>query len=210
MFHTFQNHVDEKSFWSRRVECHLLQLVAMENNFTAQDVARMIESGELRVKHSARRKKTVTLKRSGGRWELAAPVHYDARGDLAQIAQLLTRLSAKSGAGASDEDLLARARTLNSTYFKDDIEPQSVKWVENQNSRWASCSPASHSIRVSHRLQAVPEWVLDAVLVHELAHLRESDHGPRFRELTDRYARSRDADIFLEGFSRGIDYGSPQ
>lgn len=204
------NHVDEKTFERRRVESHLLQLVAMKNSFTAQDVARMIESGELHVKHSARRKKTVTLKRSGGQWELAAPMHYDVRTDLAQIAQLLTRLSAKSGAEASDEDLLARARTLNSAYFKDDIEPQSVKWVENQNSRWASCSAVSNSIRVSHRLQAVPDWVLDAVLVHELAHLRESDHGPRFRELTERYPRSRDADIFLEGFSRGIDYESPQ
>lgn len=200
--------MEEKTFLERRVECHLVQLIAMGNSFTAQDVARMLESGELSIKHSSRRKKTVTLKRSGGRWVLAAPVHYDPRSDLGQIAQLLTRLSAKSGRETSDDDLLSRARELNTTYFNDGIDPESVKWVENQNFRWASCSTATHSIRMSHRLQVVPEWVLDAVLVHELAHLRESDHGPRFRELTDRYARSRDADIFLEGFSRGIDYGS--
>ncbi len=208
MFHTLQTMWMKKLFVQRRVECHLIQLIAMGNSFTAQDVARMLETGELNIKRSARRKKTVTLKRSGGRWELAAPVHYDPRNDLGQIAQLLTRVSAKSGRETSDEDLLSRARELNTTYFNDGIEPESVKWVENQNSRWASCSTVTHSIRVSHRLQAVPEWVLDAVLIHELAHLRESDHGPRFRELTDRYARSRDADIFLEGFSRGIDYGS--
>lgn len=185
----------------------LIEMVAMNDSFTRHDVLRMLDSGELRVKYSARRKKTVTLKRSGGAWELAAPLHYDPRVAPEQIAQLLTRVSKKTTQPSSDSDLMQRAQKLNDTYFGDGIEPQAVRWVENQNSRWASCSAATGSIRVSHRLKDVPDWVLDAVLVHELAHLRESDHGPRFRALAHRYERMRDADIFLEGFSRGIELG---
>ena len=60
--------------------------------------------------------------------------------------------------------------------------PSSVRWVTNQQARWASCSPGSREIRVSSRLRQCPEWVIDAVLVHELAHLQEVDHiGPVLR-----------------------------
>jgi hypothetical protein len=46
--------------------------------------------------------------------------------------------------------------------------------------------------------------VLDAVIVHELAHLIEPNHSPRFRELEARYPRRHDADLFLEGYHLGL------
>jgi hypothetical protein len=46
--------------------------------------------------------------------------------------------------------------------------------------------------------------VLDAVIVHELAHLIEPNHSPRFRELETRYPRRREADLFLEGYTLGL------
>jgi predicted metal-dependent hydrolase len=54
-------------------------------------------------------------------------------------------------------------------------------------------------------LRTVPGWVLDAVLVHELAHLVEPTHSARFRRLADRYPRMREADTFLAGFTLGLD-----
>ena len=63
---------------------------------------------------------------------------------------------------------------------------------------------ATREIRISSRLRAAPPWVLDAVIVHELAHLLEPNHSPRFRELEGRYPRRRDADVFLEGYLLGL------
>lgn len=67
--------------------------------------------------------------------------------------------------------------------------------------RWASCSPADASIRISDRLRESPDWVLDYVLVHELAHLLESGHTPKFWALVRRYPRTERAIGYLQGVS---------
>ena len=66
-------------------------------------------------------------------------------------------------------------------------------------------------IRLSHRLQAMPAWVVDYVLVHELAHLLEPAHGPGFRRLVEGYPRAERAEGFLEGFlvGTGADPAAP-
>ena len=67
----------------------------------------------------------------------------------------------------------------------------------NQVSRWGSCSPASGEIRISDRVAPFPGWVLDAVIVHELAHLVEANHSPAFHALADRYPKQERAYGFL-------------
>ena len=69
--------------------------------------------------------------------------------------------------------------------------------------RWASCTPADATIRVSEKLREVPGWVLDHVLVHELVHLREPRHGPAFRAAEAAYPRSERAIGYLEGLAAG-------
>lgn len=73
--------------------------------------------------------------------------------------------------------------------------------------RWASCTPADTTIRVSERLRDVPAWVLDYVLVHELAHLREAGHNARFWELVRRYPKTERAIGYLEGLSAAAGWG---
>ncbi len=87
--------------------------------------------------------------------------------------------------------------------------PASVRWVTNQTARWGSCSYYSGDIRVSHRLRVVPEWVLDSVLVHELAHLTYPDHSPDFHRLADGYPRHDEAGVFLAGYGLGLSTGRP-
>ncbi len=58
--------------------------------------------------------------------------------------------------------------------------PATVRWVDNMTMRWGSCTPADGTIRISSRLRAMPTWVLDYVLVHELAHLIAPGHDRRF------------------------------
>jgi hypothetical protein len=70
-----------------------------------------------------------------------------------------------------DAELAERAERLSGQCFEGRARPTSVRWVTNQNTRWGSCTPSEGSIRLSHRLQGMPEYVVDYVLVHELAHL---------------------------------------
>ena len=76
-----------------------------------------------------------------------------------------------------------------------------MRWVTNQSARWGSCTPGDRTIRLSDRLQQMPGWVVDYVLVHELAHLLESGHTPEFWAWVDRYPRAEKAKGYLEGYS---------
>jgi hypothetical protein len=116
------------------------------------------------------------------------------------IAEMLRRLDAKDERGRrSMDDLLRRARTLSARYFDGRAKPASVRWVDNQRGRWGSCTPADRTIRLSRRLDGMPDWVVDYVLVHELAHLIEPGHDERFWALVARYPRSERARGYLEG-----------
>jgi predicted metal-dependent hydrolase len=76
-------------------------------------------------------------------------------------------------------------------------QPARTDWADNQSARWGSCTPARGTIRISRRLAEFPGWVLDYVIVHELAHLAVHGHGPDFWALVDRYPRTERARGFL-------------
>ena len=95
--------------------------------------------------------------------------------------------------------LAARAGRLSEQYLGGRAVPDTVRWVTNQNTRWGSCTPAEASIRLSHRLQGMPDYVIDYVLLHELAHLLVPGHGPEFWKLLDAYPRTERARGYLEG-----------
>ncbi len=98
-------------------------------------------------------------------------------------------------------DLPARARRLARTMGLP--RPASVVWSDRQQHRWGSCTPADGAIRLSSRLAAFPTWVLDYVLVHELAHLVHADHGPEFQAIVTRYPMAERATGFL--IAKGYD-----
>ncbi|HMD64607.1 MAG TPA: SprT family zinc-dependent metalloprotease [Stellaceae bacterium] len=56
--------------------------------------------------------------------------------------------------------------------------------VRDQKSRWGSCS-GSGNLSFSWRLIFAPEPVIDYVVAHEVAHLAEMNHGPRFWRLVE-------------------------
>jgi len=57
--------------------------------------------------------------------------------------------------------------------------------MRDTTSRWGSCSP-SRAISLSWRLIFAPDFVRDYVVAHEVAHLKEMNHGPRFWALVRR------------------------
>jgi len=160
---------------------------------------------EVEVRVSARRKKTATAFWQDGRVIVVMPAHVRGKARTELVTRLVARVVARRpGLHASDEILQRRAGALADRYV-DGVRPTSVRWVTNQGKRWGSCTIETGEIRLSHRLQVVPDWVLDAVLVHELAHLVEPGHTARFRAIIDRHPRQHDAGTFLEGFSLGME-----
>ena len=75
--------------------------------------------------------------------------------------------------------------------------------VDNQAWRWGSCTPSDGAVRISSRLAREPGWVLDYVIVHELAHLLVASHGQAFWALVNRYPRTERARGFL--MARGLE-----
>ena len=102
-------------------------------------------------------------------------------------------------------DLAARARKLARLYGMP--RPRRVEWSDRQLGRWGSCTPSEGSIRISSRLGDFPDWVLDYVLVHELAHLVHADHSPAFHAVVARYPKAERAIGFLiaKDFERGVE-----
>jgi predicted metal-dependent hydrolase len=157
------------------------------------------------VRTSTRRRKTAGAFWKDGRIVVVLPARMP-RADRADMVDHLVRrvLAQRPHVSSSDSELATRAASL-ADRFLDGVRPASIRWVTNQRSRWGSCTSATNEIRISDRLRVVPEWVLDAVLVHELAHLVEPNHSPRFHRLVARYPRSRDADMYLEGYTLGME-----
>ena len=57
----------------------------------------------------------------------------------------------------------------------------------NMTSRWGSCQPSTGRICINVRLALYPPECLEYVVVHELCHLLERGHGPRFHQLMDTF-----------------------
>lgn len=116
------------------------------------------------------------------------------------IATILERLEERERRRRpTDADLQARARDLSRRYLDGRADPVSVRWVANQRTRWGSCTPDDGTIRLSTRLRGMPAWVVDYVLVHELAHLLIPGHGADFWELVGNYPKADRARGYLEG-----------
>ncbi len=69
--------------------------------------------------------------------------------------------------------------------------------MTNQHQRFGSCTPALGTIRLSDRLRKYPEWVLDYVIVHELAHLIHPNHSADFWAAVNAYPLTERARGFL-------------
>ncbi|WP_308194790.1 M48 family metallopeptidase [Micromonospora sp. R77] len=155
------------------------------------------------VRRSQRRRRTVSAYRDGERVVVLIPDQFSRAEESEWVDRMLARLAAREGRLArSDAELLARAARLTNLYLAEhrvEAVPASVRWVTNQNGRWGSCTPADRTIRISHRIQDMPDWVIDYVLLHELAHLIVPSHNARFWQLVGRYPKTERARGYLEG-----------
>lgn len=167
------------------------------------------------VRRSARRKRTVTAYREGDAIVVLIPQRMTKADERRYVEDMVTKViarEARTAAPRGDADLARRAEELSTEHLAPQLgfapKPASVTWVTNQNHRWGSCTPSSGTIRLSHRMQPMPAWVVDYVLLHELAHLVETTHSRRFWQLVNVYPDADKAQGFLEGFQAGAQQGS--
>lgn len=168
------------------------------------------DTGPVEVRRSRRRSRTVSAYREGDRTIVAIPARFTRAQEREWVERMLARLSAKEQRRRpSDAELMERAATLSARYLDGRARPASVRWVSNMERRWGSCSVHDKAIRISDRVRGLPGWVLDYVLLHELAHLLHAGHGPQFWALLESYPRTERARGFLEGIAFGEESAAP-
>jgi predicted metal-dependent hydrolase len=153
------------------------------------------------VVRSARRRRTVGAQLRGGVLRVTVPGWMSAD----QERQWVERMTASFRRRTSAErlDLPRRAARLAAQYGLP--APSQVTWSDAMTARWGSCSPQRRSIALSTRLAPFPDWVVDSVIVHELCHLVEPDHGPGFWALANRYPRMERAIGYLIAKADDVD-----
>ena len=154
------------------------------------------------VRRSKKRRRTVSAYRDGERIIVLIPASLTRKEEAEWVETMVARVQRSEARQIPDEDaLMERAAGLSARYLAGRAAPRSVRWVDNQRSRWGSCTPADRTIRLSSRLQSMPDWVIDYVLVHELAHLLEPGHDAAFWAWVDRYPDAERAKGYLLGWS---------
>lgn len=156
---------------------------------------------EVTVIRSTKRRKTAQARLVDGRLEVRIPAR-SSKADEARLVEQFRRRFERSTT-AKEVDLAVRARRLARVH--DLPRPSEIRWVGNQDQRWGSCTPTTGVIRISDRLAGFPLWVLDLVIVHELAHLVERGHDARFAALVARYPLAERAEGYLLAMSGGTD-----
>jgi predicted metal-dependent hydrolase len=159
-------------------------------------------SPRVEVRRSARRTRTVSAYREKDTIVVMIPARLTAAEEREWVGRMIDRVNrAESRRLPSEKDLMARAGRLSERYLDGLAKPVSVRWVDNQSSRWGSCTPADGTIRISGRVRGMPGYVVDYVILHELTHLLAHGHDDVFWAWVGRYPHTERARGFLEGVS---------
>ena len=162
----------------------------------------MASDPEIRITRSDRRRTTISARwiENGAVIEILAPALRDRCGVGADHREAQRPPDQAQGAWTRPPTTRcwpAAPAELNREYFGGKLRWSEIRYVTNQQHRYGSCTPATGVIRISHRLAATPSWVRDYVIVHELAHLLEANHGARFWKLVNRYPKVERARGYL-------------
>jgi predicted metal-dependent hydrolase len=115
---------------------------------------------------------------------------HSIRVDGTRIVLISSPLERRSTAALLEPWLRARARELVEERVAARATEMGIATrrltIRDQKTRWGSAS-ARGTLSFSWRLILCPPWVLDYVVVHELAHLKVAGHSPRFWRLVEKH-----------------------
>lgn len=152
----------------------------------------------IKVIRSHNRSKTASARLVDGTLVVRVPAHISEEEEHRLVDGLTKKVLSKSRlASGTLPNLKNRAAALNRQYFGGKLNVREIKWVTNQQKQYGSCTPSTSVIRISDRVAAMPSWVLDYVLMHELAHLLEANHSAAFWKVVARYPLTERARGYL-------------
>jgi predicted metal-dependent hydrolase len=123
--------------------------------------------------------------------------------DKAQLQKAIKHLLSRVVADDFNVEITQRVMQLNDQHFRKPIKGVFLKY--NQ-SNWGSCS-ANKNINLSTRLLFAPPEVVDYVIIHELAHLVEMNHSPKFWALVENAMPNyRDHEKWLKTHGNSCDF----
>ena len=165
-------------------------------------------SPPIRILASRRRRRTVAARLRSGVLEVLVP-NWMPLAERERWAEAMRKRFERrmQRAVPSDERLDRRAHTLNDRLFGGRLRWTSIVFAEMRH-QWGSCTFTVGTIRIATRAAALPEWVLDYLVVHELTHLEHSDHGPGFHEMENRYPLAERARGYLMALDHGAGTGA--
>lgn len=154
---------------------------------------------EVKVNYSNKRLRTVSGRLINGCLRISAPAVIPRERLDKIIDKLKLRFERKKIKEELNKErpLFEIADKLNKRYFSGKLKINSIEYTANQNSRFGCCNYRDARILISHRLSRVPEWVRDSVIIHEMAHLIEPNHGPAFWDIVSRYELTERAKGYL-------------
>jgi predicted metal-dependent hydrolase len=97
-------------------------------------------------------------------------------------AEVFTNLARRVMASVVHSEVDARVRRLNETHFQGAL---AKVFIKDSMTNFGSCS-LKGNVNLSFRLLFAPEAVLNYVIIHELAHLKERNHSPAFWALVEK------------------------
>lgn len=161
---------------------------------------------EVEIRRSARRRSSARALVEHGRIVVQVPAGLRRAEEDAWVRTVVDQL--RERLEPDSEVLLERARRLDGRYLGGHARPRSVSWVEPMSTRWASCTPADGTIRISRTVGELPRYVRDYVLLHELAHFLVSGHGIDFWTLLAGFPKLERARGFLDGHASASEHGA--
>ncbi|MEO6131050.1 MAG: M48 family metallopeptidase [Saprospiraceae bacterium] len=88
----------------------------------------------------------------------------------------ITSLISRSISGDLMPSFSERVHSYNKLFYKEKINSIRLKYV---HSRWGSCA-TNGNLNFSSKILLAPSNIMDHIIIHELAHLKEMNHGSRF------------------------------
>ena len=160
----------------------------------------------IKIIRSEKRKKTIQARDINGVLHVYLPAGMGEDEEKKWIDAVIKRMEnrRKRHALNSDDSLKKRAREINKKYFGGKLEFE-IRYVTNQNKRFGSCTHMDKTIRISHRVADMPQWVRDYVIIHELAHLIHPNHSKKFWELVNQYKYTERARGYLMAMGMASD-----
>jgi len=171
--------------------------------FAPNDSSEIIE-----IRRSKKRTRSVAAWRESGRLIISVPARMSRKEIDTHIIELTSRIiSAEQIMG--DSELIDLSELLINQFLQpefDQLRPVSVTWSARQRELHGSCTSVDRTIRISKRIATAPPYVIEVVLLHELAHLLHHDHNNNFYQLVKRHPLYEQAEAFLAGMSHADTY----